>query len=83
VYGGATPDEDVELLVDRALPPPVNERVEEKLVAPVSVLLPTIELVVAGQRHAFLEATLGVGRPANDVTLKLQAKRHVEILGHV
>lgn len=37
----------------------------------ISVFLPSVELVVHGQRHAFLEPLLGVCGPANDVSFEL------------
>lgn len=65
------------------LPEPHADRVEEQLVAAVSVFLPSRELVVHGQRHALLEAVAGPGREPDDVPVALQAQRHVEILGDV
>ena len=62
---------------------PVLERVEQQLRAAVRVLLPARQLVVDRQRHALLEA-LGarVVGEAHDVPRRLQAQRHVEVLGH-
>ena len=49
----------------------------------IGVLLPSVKLIVDGQRHTLLESTVGVGRPADDVASQLKTKRHVEIFGHI
>ena len=96
------PQELVDLVRDRALPPPLDERVEQQLVTPyprthhqrdinqhgcagltVGVLLPPVQLIVDGERHSLLEATLRVRRPADNVATHLQTKRHIEVFGHV
>lgn len=71
VYRRGAPDEHTQLLRDRPHAPPVDERVEDQLVAPVRALLPSIELVVARQRHALLEPALAVRRPPDDVPTQL------------
>jgi hypothetical protein len=71
------------LMSNRALAPPLSDRVEQQLVTAVRVLLPPVELVVASERHALPEAAVRVGRPAHDVATHLDTERHVEILGHV
>ena len=45
--------------------------------------MPAIQLIVACQRDTFLEATLGVRRPADNVATHLKPKRHVEVFRHV
>lgn len=71
------------LVRDGTPAPPLDDGVEQQLATAVCVLLPPVQLIVDGERDTLLEATLGVVRPADDVTTELQTKRHVEVLGHV
>jgi len=61
----------------------MDERVEDQLVATVSILLPSVEFVVTSQRDTFLEAAARVCRPPDAVAFQLQTESHVEVLRHV
>jgi hypothetical protein len=50
---------------------PVLEWVEHELRTSVTVLLPSVQLVVTGQRNTFFKVAVRVGRPANDPALGL------------
>ena len=87
----ARPQEPVNLVGDRALLPPLHNRVEQQLVTAftpchdersyralgettmptIGVLLPPVQLIVDGERHSLLEATLRVRRPADNVATHL------------
>ncbi len=62
---------------------PLPDAVEDQLRAAERVLLPPVELVVAGKRYTFLESVVRVGGPPDDVALHEQAQSHVEVLGYV
>lgn len=79
VNRGVRPEEDTKLLVDRANTPPSNEGVEDQLITTIRILLPSVKLIVAGQRDTFLESTFRVSCPSNDVAFELKTKGHVEI----
>ena len=49
----------------------------------IGVLLPPVQLIVDGERHSLLEATLRVRRPADNVATHLQTKRHIKVFRHV
>jgi hypothetical protein len=62
---------------------PVPQRVEEKFITTVRILLPTRQLVIDGQRDAFLESIACIRGEAAAITSTLKSKRHVEVFGHV
>jgi hypothetical protein len=81
------PQELVDLPINRALAPPLYDRVEQEpvksehvntfvtaedpsahhkqnsLIAPIRILLPSINLVIHTERYTFFEASLGVSGP--------------------
>ena len=65
---------------DGTTAPPVYQGMEYQLVASVCVFLPTRELVVDREGHAFLEASVVVRGKADDETVNLQPQRDVEVL---
>jgi len=83
VNGSMGPHEDAKLLVDWAFFPPLDQRIEDQFVAAIGVFLPAIQLIIASERYTFLEATIRVGRPSNDIVTKLKAKCHVKVLRDV
>lgn len=62
---------------------PVSKWVEYQLIATEGILLPTRQLVIYCQGHAFLEAVAGVRGKAAAVTGTLESKRHIKILRNV
>ena len=75
-------DEIAEELGEWAASWPVSERMEDEFAASVGVLFPSSQLVVDGERDAFLEAISGVRGITKDIPLGLKAKGHVEIFRH-
>lgn len=62
---------------------PETKRVEKEFVAAVGILFPTSQFIVDSKRNTLLEAFAGPCGKSDNVTIALQTKRHVEILGHV
>ena len=65
------PEEPAEELGERSPRGPADQGVEDQLVAAVGVFLPARELVVDGERNAFLEAALVVGGQPDDEAVHL------------
>lgn len=59
---------------------PEADRVEHELVTAVSVLLPSSQFIVDGERDTFLESVAGPCSEASDVALDLKAEGHIKIL---
>ena len=70
-------------MVNRALPPPVFDRVEQQLTAPIRVLLPSVDLIVRREGDALLESALGIASPADGVSAKHEPQGHIEVLRDV
>lgn len=76
-------EESAEELGKGTFPEPGVHGVEDKFVATVSILLPSIQLVEDGKRHTLFEATAVVTGQSDNVTRNLQTKRNIKVLGHV
>jgi len=83
VHRGLRPQENAQLLRDRAQSPPVNNGVEDQFVTPVCVFLPSVQLIITGQTDTLLEAALRVGRPPDNVVLELKTECHVEVFRYM
>ena len=62
---------------------PLTDRMEEKFIATIGVLLPSSKLVVDSQRDTFFETLASPSRKTDNVAIALKAKRHIKILRHV
>jgi hypothetical protein len=68
---------------DGASPEPRVYRIENQLIAPIGILLPASKLIVHGQRDALLKLIAVIGSQTDNVASNLEAKREIEVLGHM
>lgn len=81
--GDVGPKESSEQWRDRTSEQPLTEWVEDQLGAPESVFLPSVQLVVTGERDTLLEFAFRVRSPSNDIAFDLKRDGDLEVLRHV
>lgn len=83
MYGDVGPKESSEQWRDRTSEQPLTEWVEDQLGAPESVFLPSVQLVVTGERDTLLEFAFRIRSPSNDIAFDLKRDGDLEVLRHV